>query len=683
MKAVPLNRIRNIGIISHIDAGKTTVTERLLFYTGTIHKLGEVHEGEATTDWMTQEQERGISITAAAITCQWRHAFINIIDTPGHVDFTIEVERSLRVLDGAIAIFCAVGGVEPQSETVWHQADKYRVPRIAFINKLDRIGANFFWVIEDIKDKLTRNPLIIQLPIGQEGDFRGVIDLIKEKALYWQEEDLGREVREEAIPDQMVSQARAYREELIAKLAEYDEELLQLYIEGRDIPPEQLKKVIRRETIANNLVPVLCGAALRNKGIQPLLDAIVDYLPAPNDLPLTMGVNPETGEEEGRRAALEEPFSALAFKIMMDEGRKLTYLRVYSGRLEAGATIYNSNRRQKERLARIFRMHANKRVRLEEATAGQIVAVAGLNHTFTGDTLCDEKAPIRYESIGVPEPVISAAIEPQRISEEEQLNQVLKKLMEEDPTFKASFNEETGQIIISGMGELHLDVLTRRIKEEFGLNVRVGKPQVVYRETISRAVTAEGKYSKEIAGTKHWAQLWLSLEPRERGTGSLYLSSLEPGELPPELVELILDTIKASAEGGGIAGYPLVDLKVELSKALYREGESTELAFRNAALMAFQEGLYAAGSILLEPIMHIEVVSPEEFVGNIIEDLATRKAKIEAINTRSTVRIIKALVPLSKMFGYSTQLRSASQGRASYSMQFSHYDRVENGKPAK
>jgi elongation factor G len=677
MKAVPLHRIRNIGIISHIDAGKTTVTERLLYYTGTIHKLGEVHEGEATTDWMVQEQERGISITAAAITCEWRNSFINIIDTPGHVDFTIEVERSLRVLDGAVAIFCAVGGVEPQSEAVWHQADKYRVPRLAFINKMDRIGASFSRVIEDIKAKLTGKPLILQLPIGQEENFCGIIDLIQQKALYWQEEDLGKTIIEGDIPLELQKEVQIYREELIATLAEQDEEILQSYIEGEPLSIEGIKKAIRKQTLANYTVPILCGAALKNKGIQPLLDAIVEYLPAPNDLPTIKGLNPKTGQQEERIASLEAPFSALAFKIMMDEGRKLTFLRIYSGRVEVGAGVYNSNRHQKERLARIFRMHANKRVRLQGASAGQIVAVAGLNRTYTGDTLCQEDAPIQYETIGIPEPVISASIEPQRISEEEQLNQVLKKLMEEDPTFRATQDEETGQTIISGMGELHLDVLTRRIREEFGLNIRVGQPQVVYRETLSRPAVAEGKFSKEIAGKKHWAQLSLSLEPRERGAGSIFNSSLEPGVLPPNIVELILETVRASAEGGGLSGYPLVDIKIELINALYKEDESTELAFRNAATMAFREGLYAGGSILLEPIMQIEVVAPEEFVGNIIEDLAIRKGKIEGINSRATVRIIKALVPLSKMFGYSTQLRSASQGRASYSMQFSHYDEVK------
>jgi len=677
MKAVPLNRIRNIGIISHIDAGKTTVTERALYYTGIIHKLGEVHEGEATTDWMPQEQERGISITAAAITCQWRNSLINIIDTPGHVDFTIEVERSLRVLDGAAAIFCAVGGVEPQSETVWHQADKYRVPRIAFINKMDRVGANFPSVIKEMKRKLSGLPLILQLPIGQEGDFCGVVDLIQQKALYWQEEDRGKTLIEEAIPAGMTREALELREELIATLAERDEELLQAYIEGQPVLPEQIKKAIRKQTLANYTVPVLCGAALRNKGVQPLLDAIIDYLPAPNELPPVTGLNPKTGLKEERIASLEAPFSALAFKVMSDEGRKLVFLRVYSGRLEAGAWVYNSSRDKKERLARLFRMYANKRVKVEEAIAGQIVAASGLNHTFTGDTLCQEDYPIQYETIGVPEPVISAAIEPQRIGEEEQLNQVLKKLMDEDPTFKASFNEETGQTIISGMGELHLDVLARRIKEDFGVGVRVGKPQVVYRETIIKAAIAEGKFIKEIGGIRHFAQLWLSLKPRERGAGSLFIPSAEPGILPPGFTEIILDTIKAAAEGGGLAGYPVVDIKVELTRALYKEGESTELAFRNAANMAMQEGLLAGGSILLEPIMRIEVVVPEEFMGNIIEDLASRKGKIEAVSSRSSVKIIKAFVPLSMMFGYSTQLRSASQGRATYSMLFSHYDEVK------
>ncbi|MBI1987754.1 MAG: elongation factor G [Nitrospinae bacterium] len=680
-KGFPLNRIRNIGIISHIDAGKTTVTERMLYYTGTIHKIGEVHEGEATTDWMPQEQERGISITAAAIMCKWRNHAINLIDTPGHVDFTIEVERSLRVLDGAVAIFSAVEGVEPQSEAVWHQADKYRVPRLAFVNKMDRVGADFYAVLEDMKAKLSGQPLPIQLPIGSEETFAGVVDLIRGKGITWHTDDWGVTFEEGEVPQELEAEALLYRDALIEALAEKADvsegalgTLLKAYLENEPISEELLKAALRQATLNYQAVPVLCGSGLKNKGIQPLLDGIVDYLPAPRDLPPAVGIHPLTGQPEERPHSREAPFSALAFKIALDQGRKLTYFRIYSGRVAVGSQVYNATRKKRERMARLFRMVANKKERLEEATAGEIVAAAGMADTFTGDTLCDPEHPLSFEPMEFPEPVISVAIEPRSIGEQGKLEEALEKLQAEDPTFRVRFNEETGQTLISGMGELHLDVLTRRLAEEFGVNARVGKPQVVYRETISRPVLREGRFDREIGGVKHFAQVTLSLSPKERGTGFELVSELAPGILSPELVGTIEEGLKDAAEGGVISGYPVTDVRVALVSAVFREGESTEQAYRIAAGQSFREGFAQADPLLLEPIMEVEVVVPEEYLGPAIEDLGSRKGRIEEISSRPPVRLVKAFVPLSAMFGYSTDLRSITQGRGTFTMRFFRYD---------
>lgn len=705
MKNFSLNRIRNIGIISHIDAGKTTVTERVLYYTGVIHKIGEVHEGEATTDWMSQERERGISITAAAVTCQWRDHDITLIDTPGHVDFTIEVERSLKVLDGAVAIFSAVEGVEPQSEAVWRQADRYRVPRVAFVNKMDRAGADYYRILEDMRAKLGGRILPIQLPIGGEETFRGVVDLVGLRALYWEEEDMGITPRQEKIPPELEADAFLYREALVEALAEKSELVLQAYLDNKPPFRELLQAALRQGVLQHQWVPVLCGSGLRNKGVQPLLDAIVDYLPAPFDLPPMEGIHPFTNQVESRSHKREAPFSALVFKIMTDQGRRLTYFRLYSGRVAVGSQVYNANRRKKERIARLFRMFANKRERLDEAGAGEIVAAAGMIDSWTGDTLCHPDHPILFETLKVPQPVISVAIEPRSVMDQKKLAEALEKLTAEDPTFQTRSDEETGQTLISGMGELHLDVLTRRLAQEFGVGARIGKPQVVYRETILRPTLSDGRFIREIGGTRHHAELTLALapirkvrsagfqpacrqdvgatsfdfsdrflEPKERGEGMEFVSAVPAGTLPPELIVAIEESVRTAAEGGVISGYPLVDLQVVLQKALFREGESTEQAYRIAAGQAFREGCERAEPILLEPIMEVEVMVPEEYLGIVIEDLSARKGKIEDIQIRPPVWLVRVQVPLSALFGYSTQLRSVTQGRGTFSMHFSHYD---------
>ncbi|MFH1625362.1 MAG: elongation factor G [Pseudomonadota bacterium] len=679
VKKDKLSQSRNIGIIAHIDAGKTTVTERILYYTGRSHKIGEVDNGEATMDWMVQEQERGITITSAVTTCSWMNHEIHIIDTPGHVDFTIEVERSLRILDGAVVIFCAVGGVEPQSETVWHQADKYHVPRIVFINKMDRVGADFFGTIEMMKDRLGANPLLIQLPLGREEDFRGIIDLIKMKCVVWHTETLGATFDEGDIPPELLDVSHKYRERLIETVAETDDLLTEKYLDGEPLSEREIKSAIRGATIDYRLVPVLCGAGLRNKGVQPLLDSVVDFLPSPLDVPPVSGINPITGKKEQRFSRDDEYFSALSFKIMMDQGRKMTYFRVYSGVLQAEAEVYNSTRGKKERIARILKMHANKRERIPEVRTGNIVAAMGLKDTTTGDTLCDEEHPILLEAIDTYDPVISVAVEPKTKDDQEKLPLCLEKLAEEDPTFRVKLDEDTGQTIISGMGELHLDVLVNRLLREFNVGVNVGKPQVVYRETIVKPADVEGRFEREIDGRPHFGHLWLRLEPQGRGEGISFINGLKDGAIPAEYIPAIEEGIRESAISG-VKGYQVVDVRVTLVGGTFRETSSSELGYRVAASIAFKKGSGLANSILLEPIMEVDVVVPEEFMGEVIGDINSRGGKIEEISSKGKVKIIKSLIPLKRMFGYSTELRSASQGRGTFSMQFSQYDKVGTEK---
>jgi elongation factor G len=675
-----LFKIRNIGIMAHIDAGKTTLTERILYYTGKSYKMGEVHNGAAVMDWMAQEQERGITITSAATTCPWQGHSINIIDTPGHVDFTIEVERCLRVLDGVVAVFCAVGGVEPQSETVWHQADKYKIPRIVFINKMDRVGADFFNTVDMIREILGATPILLQLPLGKEDNFSGIIDLVKMKAITWDEESLGAIFKENEIPSQYLLPARKHRESLIETLAENDDNLMERYLSEKDVGEEAIKSALRRATVNFSLVPILCGTALRNKGIQPLLDAIVDYLPSPADVPPIKGVNTVTKKEEMRLSNEREPFSALAFKIVMEEGRKVTYFRVYSGRVESGGEVFNSTKDKKERVARIFQMHANKKERISEAQAGNIVAAAGLKDTTTGDTLCDERHPIILESIEFYEPVISVAVEPKTYKDQEILPLFLSKLTEEDPTFRVKIDKETGQMIISGMGELHLEVALERLRGDFNVQVNVGKPQVVYRETIETSVEVEGKFEKEINEVNHFGHVCLKLEPRKRGEGIEFISKIKEGVIPEEFIPSIKEGVTEAMTAGVIAGYPVVDIKVVLTEGSFRESDSLPLAYKIAASMALRDGCLKAHPVLLEPIMAIEVVIPESFLGAAIGDLNSRRGKVERVSSRGRMKVISGVVPLKETFGYSTDLRSLSQGRGIFSMQFSHYDKAREKK---
>ncbi len=666
--------------MAHIDAGKTTVTERILYYTGRSHKMGEVHDGEAIMDWMPQEQERGITITSAVTTFPWKGYEIHLIDTPGHVDFTIEVGRSLRVLDGAIAVFDAVNGVEPQSETVWHQADQYRVPRLTFINKMDRVGANFMDTVEMMKAKLGAHPMLIQLPLGAEERFQGVIDLIKMKAILWDEETLGATFREVPIPGPLLPEAEKYREKLVETLAEGSDALMEKYLGGQEISPEEIHAALRGAVLKFDLVPVLCGAALRNKGIQPLMDAVVNYLPSPEDIPSVQGFNPKTGEPESRRSSDQEPFAALAFKIMTDEGRKLTYLRAYSGVLRTEQEVYNSTKGKRERVARLFRMHANKKERINEVRAGDIVAAAGLKETSTGDTLCAEDHPITLERIEFYEPVTSVAVEPKSRPDQEKLEFFLQKLTEEDPTFRVRFDEDTGQTIISGMGELHLEVIVRRLREDFNVAVNVGKPQVVYRETITQSAEGEGKFEREIEGAPHFGHVRLGLEPQVRGAGVAIENAISNGVIPAELIPSIEAGVRESITNGVVAGYPVVDLKVSLLGGTYKEGSSSPLAFQVAAAMAFREGCQKAHPVLLEPVMKIEVVAPEEFLGEVIGDLGARKGRIGKIVPKGKVSAVEAFVALREMFGYSTDLRSLTQGRGTFTMQFHHFDWVPERK---
>ncbi|MGA7872852.1 MAG: elongation factor G [Candidatus Binatus sp.] len=673
-RQTPIERVRNIGIMAHIDAGKTTTTERVLFYTGINYKIGEVHEGTATMDWMVQEQERGITITSAATTCFWRDNRINIIDTPGHVDFTIEVERSLRVLDGAVAVFCAVGGVEPQSETVWRQADKYRVPRVAFINKMDRVGAEFERVVQEMRDKLKATPLLLHLPIGAEEKFTGLVDLIDQKALIWDEDRLGAEYRVTDIPADLKEQAAGYRDKMIETLADHDEHIMELYLEGKAPAPDAIRAAIRAATLKMSITPVLLGSAFRNKGVQPMLDAVVDYLPSPLDLPPVVGKVGDKIEERWPRD--DAPFSALAFKIMTDPYLgTLTFLRVYSGKLETGTSVLNSTRSKRERVGRMFKMHANKREELSEVYAGEICAV-GLRDTNTGDTLCDPAAPIVLESIEFPAPVIQIAIEPKTKADQEKLAEALQKLAKEDPSFRVSVNKETSQTLIAGMGELHLEIIVDRMLREFKVDANIGKPQVAYRETIKRASEAEGKFVRQSGGHGQYGVVDLRIEPLAKGIGFEFEDGTKGGSIPRNFIPSIEDGVKEAMENGVVAGYPMVDIKATVLDGKYHEVDSSELEFKIAGSMAFKECCEKADPILLEPVMEVEVVTPQEFMGEVIGDLSGRRGKILDMENRAGAQVIEARVPLATMFGYATRLRSMTQGRATYTMQFGAYEPV-------
>lgn len=676
MSIFPLEKTHNIGIMAHIDAGKTTTTERILYYTGITYKIGEVHEGTAVMDWMVQEQERGITITSAATTCFWKGHKINIIDTPGHVDFTIEVERALRVLDGAVAVFDSVAGVEPQSETVWRQADKYKVPRIAFMNKMDRAGADFFMGVQSMVDRLGANPVPVQIPIGAEESFRGPIDLVEMKAVCFDDETIGAKYVEGAIPDDMMSAARQYREKMLEALSDVDENIMEKFLGGREISAEEIRAALRKGTIQLKLTPVVCGSAFKNKGVQQLLDAIVDYLPSPLDVPPILGTKPGNGSEIARKADVNEPFSALAFKVMTDPYvGQLTFIRVYSGMLSAGSYIYNSTKDTKERVGRLLKMHANKREEIKEVSAGDIAAVVGLKSTLTGDTLCDEKSPVVLEAMEFPDPVISVAIEPKTKADQEKLYEALGKLAQEDPSFRIAFNEETGQTIISGMGELHLEIIVDRLLREFKVGANVGKPQVAYRETIRTASKAEGKFIKQSGGRGQYGHVYLKLEPVS-GKGFEFVNKIVGGSIPREYIPAVEKGVKEAMDSGVLAGYPVVDVKVTLYDGSYHEVDSSEMAFKIAGSIGFKEAAKKAMPVLLEPMMSIEVVTPENYMGDVIGDLNSRRGKIQQMEKRGNAQVIKAQVPLSGMFGYATDLRSKTQGRATYTMQFSHYEDV-------
>jgi elongation factor G len=670
-----INNIRNIGIIAHIDAGKTTVTERILYYTGRSHKIGEVHNGEAFMDWMPDEQERGITITSAVTTCHWKKNEIHIIDTPGHVDFTIEVERSLRVLDGAIGVFCAVGGVEPQSETVWRQADKYQVPKIAFINKLDRVGANFFGAIDMIEDRLKAKPLVIQIPVGEEDQFSAIIDLIKMQQITWDSGTLGEYYTYSDIPSDHLERAQSYREKLIETVADLDDDIMEQYLDEGEIEPERLTQSIRQATIHLQLVPILCGSALKNTGIQPLLDAIADYLPSPADIPPIKGVDPNTEEIIDCRPNPKSPLAALIFKVSMNEGRKLSFARIYSGTIESGKEVYNSSVKANEKVSRLLQMHANKRERLQTAEAGSIVGLVGPKLATTGHTLCSRQQPILLEDIDVYEPVISVAVEPKTHSDQDKLEEVLKKFIAEDPTLKVRMDEDTGQTILSGMGELHLEIIISRMLREFKTSVNVGKPQVVYRETIAKEVKATAVFDKEVSGQRHFGEVQVKVEPLPRGTGNQVKSEVSEEMIPTVFTAAVEKGVLESLESGSFMGYPVVDVKALIIGGNFKESLGSDLAYTVSAAMACKDALRQAEPYLLEPIMDVEVLVPESFMGDVIGDLNARNGKIESIGPRSDIQEIKATVPLSQMFGYSTSIRSATQGRGTFTMQFSHFDR--------
>ncbi len=672
-----LDKTRNIGFAAHIDAGKTTTTERVLYYTGRVHRIGEVDEGAATMDWMAQEQERGITITAAATTCLWRDHRINIIDTPGHVDFTVEVERCLRVLDGVVALFCAVAGVQPQSETVWRQANRYGVPRIAYVNKMDRTGADFHRVLHAMRERLGCRAVAVQLPVGQESDFRGVVDLITMKAYVWVDET-GREYREEPVPDSMMTLVRRFREALVDAAAETDEELMQKYIAGDEFTEEDIRRGLRRGTLRYNMVPVLCGASYRNKGVQPLLDAVVDYLPSPLDVPPVQGRHPVTGEAATRRADDEEPLAALAFKVAADRNvGQLVYVRVYSGTLKRGMTVYNSTKKVSQRVGRLLRMHANRREQLQAAYAGDIVAVVGMDKTSTGDTLCEESAPILLETIEFPEPVISVAVEAQNRAEEDKLVEALRALADEDPTFRSYTDSDSGQIIISGMGELHLDILVERLRREFGVHPRVGRPQVAYRETIKEAATAEGSYIRQTGGRGQYAKVTLQVTPRESGAGVVFLDKTKGGVIPREFMPAVEAGVKEACASGPLGGFPVTDVEVAVVDGSAHEVDSSEMAFKIAAAEALREALKRGKPVLLEPIMELEIVCSEDRMGEVLGDLNSRRAHVTGVNASpGGMQTITALVPLANAFGYATALRNLTQGRGDHTMEPSHYAEV-------
>jgi elongation factor G len=682
-RTVSLDRCRNIGIMAHIDAGKTTTTERILFYTGITYKIGEVHEGTAVMDWMEQEQERGITITSAATTCVWRDHRINIIDTPGHVDFTAEVERSLRVLDGAVAVFDSVAGVEPQSETVWRQADKYRVPRICFVNKMDRVGADFTRTLDQIRTKLQGNPVAIQIPIGSEDNFSGIVDIVRMKAIRWKDETLGADCVEEEIPEELKVEAHAYREQLIEKVSEVDDQILESYLHGQPIPEERIKAALRKRVVESvrqkgaPFVVVICGSAFKNKGVQPLLDAVVDYLPSPLDIPAVVGIDPKgaDGATAERPAKDDAPFSALAFKIMTDPFvGQLTFIRVYSGVMTSGMTVFNATKQKTERIGRLLKMHANKREEIKEVYAGDIAAAVGLKSVSTGDTICDDKKPVILEAMDFPEPVISLAIEPKTKADQEKLGLGLGKLMAEDPTFRVQTDVDTGQVVIAGMGELHLEIIVDRLKREFNVEASVGKPQVAYKETITKASEGEGRYIKQTGGRGQYGHARIRLIPRKPGEGYLFENEIVGGTIPREYIKPIDQGIREAMTTGVLAGYPMDDVKVQLYDGSYHDVDSSEMAFKIAGSMAFKDAAGRAHPVLLEPVMRVEVVVPEEYMGDVIGDLTSRRGHIQSMEARGGSQVINSRVPLSEMFGYATDLRSRTQGRGSYSMHFERYE---------
>jgi len=676
-RKISLEKTRNIGIMAHIDAGKTTTTERILYYTGRLHRMGEVHEGAATMDWMDQEKERGITITSAATTCFWKDHKINIIDTPGHVDFTAEVERSLRVLDGAVALFCAVGGVEPQSETVWRQADKYGVPRLAFVNKMDRIGADFYHVLDMMKDRLKANVVPLQLPIGQGDIFVGQIDLITMKALIYNDDALGATWIEEEIPASLKEKAKEYRIKLLESVSDVDDSLLTKYLDGQEISITEIKSVLRKATLKVKIIPVLCGSSFKNKGVQSLLDAVLDYLPCPTDIGEIWGHHIHSDDHITREISDSEKFSALAFKIMTDPFvGKLTFFRVYSGVLKAGSYTYNPNSNKKERIGRLLQMHANHREDIEEVYAGDIAAAIGLKATKTGDTLCDENDPIVLERMTFPEPVISIAIEPKTKADQDKLSESLGKLADEDPTLRISSNEETGQTLIAGMGELHLEIIVERLRREFKVEANIGKPQVAYKETITKKVEQEGKFIRQSGGRGQFGHVWIEIEPNEKGKGFVFENGIVGGTIPKEYINPVSHGIQEAMKNGVLAGYPVEDVKVRLFDGSFHDVDSSEMAFKIAGSMAFKEGARKAGPVILEPIMKVEVTTPDEYMGDVMGDLSSRRGKIEGMFQRSDAQVIKAMVPLSEMFGYATSMRSMTQGRAIYNMEFDHYAEV-------
>ncbi|GAA7411764.1 elongation factor G [Helicobacter pylori] len=676
-RKTPLNRIRNIGIAAHIDAGKTTTSERILFYTGVSHKIGEVHDGAATMDWMEQEKERGITITSAATTCFWKDHQINLIDTPGHVDFTIEVERSMRVLDGAVSVFCSVGGVQPQSETVWRQANKYGVPRIVFVNKMDRIGANFYNVENQIKQRLKANPVPINIPIGAEDTFIGVIDLVQMKAIVWNNETMGAKYDVEEIPSDLLEKAKQYREKLVEAVAEQDEALMEKYLGGEELSIEEIKKGIKTGCLNMSLIPMLCGSSFKNKGVQTLLDAVIDYLPAPTEVVDIKGIDPKTEEEVFVKSSDDGEFAGLAFKIMTDPFvGQLTFVRVYRGKLESGSYVYNSTKDKKERVGRLLKMHSNKREDIKEVYAGEICAFVGLKDTLTGDTLCDEKNAVVLERMEFPEPVIHIAVEPKTKADQEKMGVALGKLAEEDPSFRVMTQEETGQTLIGGMGELHLEIIVDRLKREFKVEAEIGQPQVAFRETIRSSVNKEHKYAKQSGGRGQYGHVFIKLEPKEPGSGYEFVNEISGGVIPKEYIPAVDKGIQEAMQNGVLAGYPVVDFKVTLYDGSYHDVDSSEMAFKIAGSMAFKEASRAANPVLLEPMMKVEVEVPEEYMGDVIGDLNRRRGQINSMDDRLGLKIVNAFVPLVEMFGYSTDLRSATQGRGTYSMEFDHYGEV-------